>query len=79
MGRPRQNILGAAALHRHAAIHDQHALAILGDDRQIVAHQNQRHVGLRAKFRDEIEDLRLHGDIERRGRLVGDEQPRLAD
>ena len=29
-------------------------------------------------MRQQVEDLRLHRDIERRGRLVGDQQPRLA-
>ena len=34
--------------------------------------------GLARQLLQQVEDLRLHGDVERGGRLVGDDQPRLA-
>ena len=37
---------------------------------------DEQHAGFGAAlhFPDELEDLRLRGDVERRGRLVGDQQ-----
>ena len=32
------------------------------------------HAEPRADFREQRQDLRLHGDVERRGRLIGDQQ-----
>ena len=36
------------------------------------------HVAVAALLADQVEDLRLHGDVERRGRLVGEQQLRPA-
>ena len=49
----------------------------LGDDREIVRDQDQRHVRLALNPQQQIEHLRLHGDVERSRRLVGDEESRL--
>ncbi len=38
--------------------------------------EEDTHAGLRTQFVEEVEDALLHGDVERRGRFVGDERPR---
>jgi hypothetical protein len=61
-----------------AAIHDEHAVGDLGHDAHVVRDEHDGHVHLVLQLPDELEDLRLDGDVERRRRLVGDQQPRLA-
>jgi len=43
-----------------------------------VADHDQRHAVGRLQADEQIEDLLLDGDVERRGRLVGDQQLRIA-
>ena len=50
----------------------------LSDHTHVVCDHNDRSARLVAEPSNQIEDLRLDGDIERRGGLVGDEQLRLA-
>jgi hypothetical protein len=45
-------------------------------DRQVVGDQDHRHAVARLEVLDELQDLRLHGDVERRRRLVGDQEVR---
>ncbi len=45
-----------------------------GDHREIVADEQDRQAALGAERGEQIEDFRLHGDVERRRRLVGDQQ-----
>ena len=59
-----------------ARIHHAHPVGDLGNDREIVGDENETHVALRLEGGKQIEDLRLDGDVERRGRLVGDQEPR---
>ena len=40
--------------------------------------EHHRHADFLLELADELEDLGLNGDVERRGRLVGDQQLRLA-
>ena len=58
-----------------ARVHHQHAIGHAGDDAEVVADQD--HGGVRlARWieRSSVEDLRLHGDVQRRRRLVRDQQ-----
>jgi hypothetical protein len=48
----------------------------LGDDAEVVGHQHHGTSGLPLETCEEIEQLRLHGHVERRRRLVGDQQVR---
>ena len=50
----------------------------LGDDPQVVRDDDDGAVELGLQVPDEVEDLRLHGHVEGRRRLVGDEQRRVA-
>ncbi len=50
----------------------------LGDHAEIVGDQDDGGAGVAAQAAHQVEDLRLDGDVERGGRLVGDQQPRAA-
>ena len=49
-----------------------------GDDTHVVGDEQDRHVEALAERVDQVEDLRLDGDVERRRRLVRYQQLRLA-
>ncbi len=59
-------------------IHHDDALCGLGHQRQVVRDEDQRHVALALQPRQQCQHLRLHRDVERRGRLVGDQKARVA-
>ena len=61
-----------------AGIHDGHVVAGLGHHAEVVGDEDDGRAGLGAQLGQQIEDLRLDGDVERRGRLVGDQQRRRA-
>ena len=61
-----------------AGVHDDDAVADLPHDGDVVADEEQRRVLLALHLLEEGQDLRLDGDVERRGRLVRDDQPRGA-
>ena len=59
----------------HAAEpHHRDAVADLLDDGEVVGDQEHRHVVGALQLADQLQDLGLHGDVERGGRLVGDQQ-----
>ena len=60
-----------------AEIHDRNSLRDVANHREIVADKNHRQAFARAEIRNKIENLRLHGNIERRDGLVGDNQFRF--
>ncbi len=63
----------------HAALaHHHHAVGDLADDAEVVADEQHAHAPLGLQAREQVEDLALDGHVERGGRLVGDEQLRLA-
>ena len=57
-------------------IHDVDPIHILGHHRHVVGDVDRRHVLFGLKFLDQLENLRLHGHVEGRRRLVGDEELR---
>ena len=61
-----------------AGVHDANAVCVLGDDAKIVADQHHGHRAVAADLLQELEDLRLDGGVERRRRLIGYEDLRLA-
>jgi hypothetical protein len=60
-----------------AGVHDRHPVAHLGDDTEVVGDEDHGRVRLALEGAHEIQDLRLDGDVQRSGRLVGDEELRL--
>ena len=63
-----------AALDDLAIVHDAHPVGHLAHDAEIMGDEQHRHVELGLELRQQLEDLRLDGDVERGGGLVGDEQ-----
>src|SRR5436190_3670283 len=61
-----------------AAVHDGDAIRRLRDDAEVVRDEQLRQVQRRLHLAQQIEDLRLDRDVERRRRLVGDDERRLA-
>ena len=59
-------------------IHHRDGVRRFGDDGQIVRNQQNAQAGVGLDFLEQVQDLRLDGDVEGGGRLVGDQQPRIA-
>ena len=69
-----EDILGGAFLDDLATLHDVDALGHLAHDAKVVRDEQHGHAHLALQLLQQLEDLRLYGDVERRRRLVGDEQ-----
>ena len=69
-----QRARGVAGLHHLAMAQDGDAVGHLGDHRQVVRDQQQAHAVFRDQIAQQVEDLRLQHHVERRRRLVGDQQ-----
>ena len=76
--RRREDLLDRALLDLLAAPHHEHAVGDLGDDAHVVGDEHHRHPHLVLQQSDQRQDLRLDRDVERGGRLVGDQQARAA-
>ena len=78
MRRPVEQFGGRGLLDLAARIHHDHAAAGLGHDAEIMRDQDHGGAGALFQLQHQVEDLRLDGHIERGGRLVGDQQSRIA-
>ena len=76
--RPPEHLADGALLRHPTGVHDQHLVARLGDDRQVVGDEDQRQPELGAQLLEEAEDLRLDHDVEGGRRLVADDDRRVA-
>ncbi len=54
-----------------------HAIGDIGDDAEIVSDEHHRHVAATLQVSDQLQDLRLRRDVQRRRRFVGDQHGRL--
>ena len=71
--------LGHGGLLDHLrGVHHGHVVGHFGHDAQVVGDQQDRHAHLALQGPQQIQDLGLDGDVEGRGRLVGDQQLRVA-
>ena len=77
MQRVLHHVLHRADLGDPSRIHHGHAVGGLGDHAHVVGDQHHRRAVIAPEALDQRNDLRLHGDVERGGRLVGDDQLRL--
>ena len=68
-----EDVLDGALLDRPARVHDQDPVDHAGDHAEVVGDQHGRRAGLLLCGLEHLEDLRLHGHVERGGRLVGDD------
>ena len=72
-----EDCLGRALFDDLAIGHDADAVGHLAHDAEIVGDEQHRHAQPRLQRLEQRQDLRLHCDVERGGRLVGDQQVRL--
>ncbi len=73
MARRGEQLVDRRMLRDPAGVHHEHVVAELRDDAQVVRDEQHRHAVLVLQRAQQLEDLRLHGDVERRRRLVGDQ------
>ncbi len=73
-----QNHLGCSGFHDLALVHDDQPLGPFGGQGQVVGDQQHRRAELAGELLEVVEHAALHGDVQRRCRLVGDQQPRPA-
>ena len=61
-------------LHAAPGVHDQHLVGEAGREPEVVADHDQRHAEALLEVSQQLHDLGLGGDVERRRRLVGDQE-----
>ena len=64
-------------LHREAQVHDEHVVRDVPDDAEVVRDEEVGEPELALQVGEQVQHLRLHRDVERRDRLVGDDQRRI--
>ena len=69
-----EHLGGRAGFDDLAEIHHQHAVAQQAHDVEVVADEQVAHAELVLELLQELQDHDLHRDVERRGRLVEDQQ-----
>ena len=74
----RENLICSTGLDERSGVHDVYALTHAGDDSEVVRDQDERGPPFCDERAQEVEDLRLNRHVERRCRLVRDEELRLA-
>ena len=67
------NLSRGARLDDLASVHHHHSVGHLGDDAEIVSDEDEAEAHLVLQLLEELQDLGLHGDVERSRRLVGDD------
>ncbi len=61
-------------LHHVAEVHHAHAVADVADDREVVRDEQVRQVELVLQVLEQVDDLRLDGHVQRRDRLIADDE-----
>ena len=75
---PGEDVGGLRGLDHLALLHHDHAVAIGGGEAEIVRDQDRRHAALARQLDDQIHHRLLRRDVEAGGRLVGDQELRIA-
>ncbi len=73
MAHPGEQVAGGRLLDGLAGVHDHDLVGPSGDHTEVVGDQDHRHEPLLLLEPEQVEDLVLHGDVERRGGFVGEE------
>ena len=76
--RPGEERLSVGELRDPSGVHHGHPVGPARDHAEVVRNQDDRHAKAEPQVVDELKDLLLDGYVERRGRLVCDQQLRLA-
>ena len=69
-----EDVLDRPLLDDLAVLHHAHDVGEPAHDAEVMGDEQHRHAEPLLQFLEQREDLRLHGDVERRGRLVGDQE-----
>ena len=69
--RGREHVPDAPGLYQSTVLHDADTIGKAPNNREIVRDEQERETARAFEVGQKLEDLRLDGDIERRGRLVG--------
>ena len=77
MPRTLQHVIGRALFDHLAVLKHDHAIGDVGDNAEIMGDEHHRHVAAALQVADQLQDLRLRGDVERGGRFVRDQHRRL--
>ena len=72
-----EHALDRALLDDLAGIHNADPVGEFAHDAEIVGNEQHRHAEPLLRVLEQFQNLRLHRDVERGGRLVGDQQVRL--
>ena len=72
------SVRGRRLLDDPARVHHRDLVGAAGDDAEVVGDEDHRHEPLALLLLEQVEDLGLHGDVERGGGLVGEQQLRAA-
>src|ERR1700735_800083 len=67
-----EQLRGRRLLHYARRVEDRHVVGVLGHDSEIVRDENYGEAEATLQLADQIENLRVDGDVERGGGLVGD-------
>ena len=78
MARIAEDVLDRGGLDHFALVHHHDFFGHVGDDPEVVRDQQHRHLQLELQRLHQLQDLRLDGDVQRGGRLVGHQQRRTA-
>ena len=78
VGRVREQFLGGGLLDDLAGVHDGDVVCHLGDERQVVGHEDHGEAELLAQLVKQSDDLFLNGDVQGGGRLVRNDELRVA-
>ena len=70
--------LGRAELHQPAEVEHGDAVGEVADDAEVVRDEEVADALRRLQLDEQVEDRRLHRHVERRRRLVADDEARLA-
>src|SRR3954453_14742938 len=72
-----EDVIDGARLDDLAGVHDRDAVVDLVDHADVVGDEDQPHPGVPLQVLKQVHDLGLHGDVERRRRLVGGQDARV--
>ena len=73
-----EHIVHGAVLDDLARVHDRHVIRHARHDAQVVGDENDSHAVLPLQVAQQVENLCLDGDVQRRGRLIRDQDRRFA-
>ena len=77
MARPVEDLVHRPALDHPPRIHDREMIGHAGHHAEVMGDEGEADAALDPQPRQHIQDLGLDGHVERRGRLVGDQQLRI--